>query len=92
MLKTRGEAKSTPENSQILGRNAQMELEKFLGKTSADDGESQGKNRDMVVKLRELVATINETAIMVDSAAKSTASTATHMARAADTQTRENAE
>ena len=42
-----------------------------------------------IEKLRELVATINETAIMVDSAAKSTASTATHMARAADTQTRE---
>jgi twitching motility protein PilJ len=42
-----------------------------------------------IEKLRELVATINETAIMVDSAAKSTASTATHMARAADTQARE---
>jgi len=42
-----------------------------------------------IEKLRELVATINETAIMVDSAAKSTASTATHMARAAETQTRE---
>jgi twitching motility protein PilJ len=42
-----------------------------------------------IEKLRELVATINETAIMVDSAAKTTASTATHMARAADTQTKE---
>ncbi len=42
-----------------------------------------------IEQLRELVATINETAIMVDSAAKSTASTATHMARAAETQTQE---
>ena len=42
-----------------------------------------------IEKLRELVATINETAIMVDSAAKTTASTAVHMARAADTQTKE---
>jgi twitching motility protein PilJ len=42
-----------------------------------------------IEKLRELVATINETAIMVDSAAKTTASTATHMARASDTQSRE---
>jgi twitching motility protein PilJ len=42
-----------------------------------------------IEKLRELVATINETAIMVDSAAKTTASTAVHMARAADTQTQE---
>ncbi len=42
-----------------------------------------------IEKLRELVATINETAIKVDSAAKQTASTATHMARAAETQTRE---
>ena len=42
-----------------------------------------------IEKLRELVATINDTAIMVDSAAKQTASTATHMARAAETQTRE---
>lgn len=39
-----------------------------------------------IEKLRELVATINETAIMVDSAAKQTESTAGHMARAADTQ------
>ena len=42
-----------------------------------------------VEKLRELVATINETAIMVDSAAKSTANTAADMARAAETQTLE---
>ncbi|MDA0680409.1 MAG: methyl-accepting chemotaxis protein [Proteobacteria bacterium] len=42
-----------------------------------------------IEKLRELVATINETAIMVDSAAKTTASTAVHMARAAETQTKE---
>ncbi len=39
-----------------------------------------------IEKLRELVATINETAIMVDSAAKQTENTATHMARAADNQ------
>ena len=42
-----------------------------------------------IEKLRELVATINDTAIMVDSAAKQTESTATHMARAADNQARE---
>ena len=42
-----------------------------------------------IEKLRELVATINETAIMVDSAAKQTENTAVHMARAADTQTKE---
>ncbi|HET6629087.1 MAG TPA: methyl-accepting chemotaxis protein [Woeseiaceae bacterium] len=42
-----------------------------------------------IEKLRELVATINETAIMVASAAKQTESTAGHMARAADTQNRE---
>jgi twitching motility protein PilJ len=42
-----------------------------------------------IEKLRELVATINETAIMVDSAAKQTENTAVHMARAADTQARE---
>ena len=42
-----------------------------------------------IEKLRELVATINETAIMVDSAAKQTESTAVHMARAADTQNKE---
>lgn len=39
-----------------------------------------------IEKLRELVATINETAIQVDSAAKQTKSTATHMARAAENQ------
>lgn len=42
-----------------------------------------------IEKLRELVATINETAIMVDSAAKQTESTAGHMARAAENQGRE---
>lgn len=42
-----------------------------------------------IEKLRELVATINETAIMVDSAAKQTKNTAVHMARAADHQGRE---
>jgi len=42
-----------------------------------------------IEQLRELVATINETAIMVDSAAKQTESTAVHMARAADNQNRE---
>lgn len=42
-----------------------------------------------IEKLRELVATINETAIMVDSAAKQTESTAVHMARATENQNRE---
>jgi len=42
-----------------------------------------------IEKLRELVATINETAIMVDSAAKQTKSTAVHMAHAADNQASE---
>ena len=42
-----------------------------------------------IEKLRELVTTINETAIMVDSAAKQTKSTAGHMAKAADNQSRE---
>jgi len=42
-----------------------------------------------IEELRKLVATVNETAIMVDSAAKQTESTAAHMARAADNQTRE---
>ncbi len=42
-----------------------------------------------IEKLRELVATINETAIMVDSAAKQTANTAGQMARAADFQSTE---
>jgi twitching motility protein PilJ len=39
-----------------------------------------------IEKLRELVATINDTAIMVDSAAKQTENTAAHMARAAENQ------
>jgi twitching motility protein PilJ len=42
-----------------------------------------------IEELRKLVATVNETAIMVDSAAKQTESAATHMSRAADNQTRE---
>ena len=42
-----------------------------------------------IEKLRELVATINETAIRVDSAAKQTEGTAVHMARAATTQAAE---
>lgn len=42
-----------------------------------------------IEKLRELVATINETAIMVDAAAKQTESTATHMSRAASVQAKE---
>ncbi len=42
-----------------------------------------------IEELRKLVATVNETAIMVDSAAKQTESTAAHMARAAETQGRE---
>jgi twitching motility protein PilJ len=42
-----------------------------------------------IEKLRELVATINETAIMVDSAAKQTENTAVHLARAAENQGRE---
>ena len=42
-----------------------------------------------IEELRKLVATVNETAIMVDSAAKQTESTASHMARAAETQSRE---
>ena len=42
-----------------------------------------------IEELRKLVATVNETAIMVDSAAKQTESTATHMAKAADNQSRE---
>ena len=42
-----------------------------------------------IEELRKLVATVNETAIMVDSAAKQTESTASHMAKAADTQARE---
>ena len=42
-----------------------------------------------IEELRKLVATVNETAIMVDSAAKQTESTASHMAKAAETQARE---
>ncbi len=42
-----------------------------------------------IEELRKLVATVNETAIMVDSAAKQSESTASHMARAAENQTRE---
>ena len=42
-----------------------------------------------IEELRKLVTTVNETAIMVDSAAKQTENTAAHMARAADNQTRE---
>jgi twitching motility protein PilJ len=42
-----------------------------------------------IEELRKLVATVNETAIMVDSAAKQTESTAAHMAKAADNQSRE---
>jgi len=42
-----------------------------------------------IEELRKLVATVNETAIMVDSAAKQTENTAAHMAKAAENQTRE---
>jgi twitching motility protein PilJ len=42
-----------------------------------------------IEELRKLVATVNETAIMVDSAAKQTESTASHLARAAENQARE---
>ena len=42
-----------------------------------------------IEKLRELVLTINETSIMVDSAAKQTKSSAAHMERAAENQSRE---
>ena len=42
-----------------------------------------------IEELRKLVTTVNETAIMVDSAAKQTENTASHMAKAADNQTRE---
>jgi len=42
-----------------------------------------------IEELRKLVATVNETAIMVDSAAKQTESTATNMAKASDNQGRE---
>jgi len=42
-----------------------------------------------IEELRKLVATVNETAIMVDSAAKQTENTASHMAKAAESQGRE---
>jgi twitching motility protein PilJ len=42
-----------------------------------------------IEELRKLVATVNETAIMVDSAAKQTENTAVNMAKAADNQARE---
>ena len=42
-----------------------------------------------IEELRKLVATVNETAIMVDSAAKQTENTAANMAKAADNQARE---
>ncbi len=42
-----------------------------------------------IEELRKLVATVNETAIMVDSAAKQTENTAAHMAKAAENQTKE---
>jgi len=42
-----------------------------------------------IEELRKLVATVNETAIMVDSAAKQTESTAANMAKATDNQGRE---
>ncbi len=42
-----------------------------------------------IEELRKLVATVNETAIMVDSAAKQTENTASHMAKAAENQGRE---
>ncbi len=42
-----------------------------------------------IEELRKLVATVNETSIMVDSAAKQTENTAAHMAKAAENQARE---
>ncbi|MCH7820630.1 MAG: methyl-accepting chemotaxis protein [Proteobacteria bacterium] len=42
-----------------------------------------------IEELRKLVTTVNETAIMVDGAAKQTKSTASHMAKAAESQARE---
>ena len=42
-----------------------------------------------IEELRKLVTTVNETAIMVDSAAKQTENAAIHMSRAADNQARE---
>jgi twitching motility protein PilJ len=42
-----------------------------------------------IEELRKLVATVNETALMVDTATKQTENTAAHLARAADNQARE---
>ena len=42
-----------------------------------------------IEELRKLVATVNETSIMVDSAAKQTENTASHLAKAAENQARE---
>jgi twitching motility protein PilJ len=42
-----------------------------------------------IEELRKLVATVNETALMVDTATKETESTAAHLAKAADNQARE---
>ncbi len=42
-----------------------------------------------IEELRKLVTTVNETAIMVDSAAKQTENAATHMSRAAENQSKE---
>ena len=42
-----------------------------------------------IEELRKLVATVNETALMVDTATKQTESTAAHLAKAADTQGKE---
>jgi len=42
-----------------------------------------------IEELRKLVATVNETALMVDAATKQTENTAAHLARAADNQARE---
>jgi twitching motility protein PilJ len=42
-----------------------------------------------IEELRKLVTTVNETAIMVDTASKQTENTAAHLARAAETQTQE---
>ncbi len=45
-----------------------------------------------IEELRKLVATVNETAIMVEAAAKQSESSATHMSRAAENQSKEIAE
>ena len=42
-----------------------------------------------IEELRKLVSTVNDTALMVDTATKQTESTAAHLARAADTQAKE---